>query len=409
MDLPLENRRPQPALFRSQNICVVTETYPPEINGVALTLAHLVNGLLARGHSVSIVRPKQRQSDGSAHECDCAGALVRGFPLPGYQGLQFGVPAGGLLRRSWRHHPPDAVYVATEGPLGWSAIRAARGLGIPIVSGFHTNYHNYCKHYRVGWLYHLALRYLRWFHNQTECTLVSNADLRDRLLSVGFSNVAILERGVDSQLFSPQRRCTELRRDWGVADDDLVVLYVGRVAPEKNLALAIEAYRAMKRVHARIKFVIVGDGPLRITLQREHSELIFAGTHTGEDLARHYASADVFLFASETETFGNVTLEAMASGLAVIAYSYAGAKVHIVDGETGILVRYGDEKAFVDSACRLIRESRTLSKIRLQAQQYVSALNWPRVVERFEALLMSAGQRNLIAAHSSLGRSGLPT
>jgi glycosyltransferase involved in cell wall biosynthesis len=408
MDLPLENR-PQPALSRPQNICVVTETYPPEINGVALTLAHLVNGLLARGHSVSIVRPKQRQSDGPAHDCYSAGALVRGFPLPGYQGLQFGVPAGKLLRRSWRRHPPDAVYVATEGPLGWSAIRAARCLGIPIVSGFHTNYHNYCKHYRVGWLYHLALRYLRWFHNQTECTLVSNEDLRDWLLSVGFSNVAILERGVDSQLFSPQRRCTELRRDWGVADDDLVVLYVGRVAPEKNLALAIEAYRAMKRVHGSIKFVIVGDGPLRITLQREHSELIFAGTHTGEDLARHYASADVFLFASETETFGNVTLEAMASGLAVIAYSYAGAKVHITDGETGILVRYGDEKAFVDSACRLIRESRTLRKIRLQAHQYVSALNWPRVVERFEALLMSAGQRNLIAAHSSLRRSGLPT
>jgi glycosyltransferase involved in cell wall biosynthesis len=240
--------------------------------------------------------------------------------------------------------------------LGLSAARAARRLGIPVVSGFHTNFHHYCKHYGVSWLQDLALRYLRWFHNQTDCTVVSNEDLRSRLLVAGFKNVTILDRGVDSRLFSPQRRCKELRREWGSSDDDPVLIYVGRIAPEKNLALAIESYRAMKSHCDRLKFVIVGDGPHRRALQREHPELIFAGMQTGERLARYYASADVFLFPSETETFGNVTLEAMASGLVVVAYNYAGAKLHITDGETGVLVRLGDAKAFTVSVCGLLRD-----------------------------------------------------
>jgi len=401
----LENR--SPAASNPRNICVVTETYPPEINGVASTLAHLVNGLAARGHSVSLIRPSQGTSDSLAPPHCSEATLVHGLPLPGCQGLQFGIPAGGLLRRSWTRHPPDAVYVATEGPLGWSALRAARRLGIPAVSGFHTNFHNYCKHYRVGWMKHLALTYLRWFHNQSDRTLVSNEDLRNRLQAAGFSNVDILGRGVDSQLFTPQRRSAELRREWGLAAEDLTLMYVGRLAPEKNLDLAIETYYAMKRINGRVKFVIVGDGPLRCGLQRQHPSVIFAGTHIGERLAAHYASADVFLFASETETFGNVTLEAMASGLLVVAYNYAGAKVHITHGKTGFLVRYGDEKAFIESACRVVREPQSLGGMRRQAREYIIGLGWPRVVERFEALLMSAGGRSETESRSSLTRRGL--
>jgi len=196
--------------FNQQHICVVTETYPPEINGVAITLSRLVNGLRARGNRVSVVHPRQRneQSPGGTLDIECDDIKVRGLPLPGYHGLQFGIPAGRLLKQAWSHHRPAAVYVATEGPLGWSAVRAAQSMGIPAVSGFHSNFHYYCKHYGVGWLQHVALRYLRWFHNQTERTLVSNDELRVQLEDVGFVSVGIIERGVDSQLFTPQRRCT---------------------------------------------------------------------------------------------------------------------------------------------------------------------------------------------------------
>ena len=195
---------------------------------------------------------------------------------------------------------------------------------------------------------------------------------------------------MDSQLFGPQRRCVELRREWGVSDSDLAILYVGRLAPEKNLAVAVDAYKFMKQKRESVKFVIVGDGPLRTSLQNEHRDLIFRGMLTGEQLARHYASADMFLFPSETETFGNVTLEAMASGLVVVAYDYAAAKLHIRHGETGVLVPYGDSKAFADSAASLVWESQTIHRIRQQAREYVASIKWSRVVERFESLVTGA-------------------
>jgi glycosyltransferase involved in cell wall biosynthesis len=167
---------------------------------------------------------------------------------------------------------------------------------------------------------------------------VPSFELHDRLQAIGLKNVSVLGRGVDRQLFTPERRCAALRHKWGVSDNELVVLSVGRIAPEKNLGLAIAAYHAMQRCSNSMRFVLVGDGPLRVTLQKAHPDLLFCGVHTGEQLARHYASADVFLFPSETETFGNVTLEAMASGLVVVAYNYAAAHMHITHGETGVLV-----------------------------------------------------------------------
>ena len=392
-----------------QQVCIVTETYPPEVNGVALTLDHLVKGLLALGHSVSVVRPHQYSCDGREHEVGHDVTLVRGLPLPGYHGLQFGLPAGRLLLQSWRRNRPDVVYVATEGPLGWSAVRVARGLRLPIVSGFHTNYHYYSRHYRMGCLQSAIFRYLRRFHNLTACTLVPSNDLRELLLSWGFNNVNVLDRGVDSHLFRPERRSMELRRSWDLSDNDVAVLYVGRIAPEKNLGLAIDAYRAMRRVNASLKFVVVGDGPSRESLQNQHPDVIFLGTHKGERLATHYASADLFLFPSETETFGNVTLEAMASGLAVIAYDYAAARVHIRNGETGLLVPYGDREGFVGSAAKLAREPQSLRTIGRRAREHVKACDWPRVVEKFEKLLVAARAANALASHMRTAKPGWTT
>jgi len=397
--------------FNQQHICVVTETYPPEVNGVAITLSRLVSGLRARGNSVSVVYPGQRSAQSSCARLhrELDDIEVRGLPLPGYHGLQFGMPAGRILKQAWSHHRPAAVYVATEGPLGWSAVRTAQSMNIPALSGFHTNFHHYCKHYGVGWMRHAALRYLRWFHNQTERTLVSNEELRARLQDAGFCNVAIIERGVDSKLFTPQRRSTELRQEWGLSEDDSALIYVGRIAAEKNLGVAVEAYRAIKRYNDRTKFVLVGDGPQRHSLQRENPDLIFAGMRMGEELGKYYASADVFLFPSETETFGNVTLEAMASGLVVIAYDYACAKLHVSSGETGILVRFGDASSFVASACTLLQEPLVIRRIRRQGRQYVSYLGWERVVERFEALLLNVGRQGRGTASSLLSRRRLAT
>jgi glycosyltransferase involved in cell wall biosynthesis len=214
--------------------------------------------------------------------------------------------------------------------------------------------------------------------------------LRDHLQAAGVHNVSVLGRGVDTQLFTPERRCAALRRTWDVAESDLAVLYVGRIAPEKNLGLAVAAYRAMQRCHTSIKCIVVGDGPLRAPLQKAHPDLIFCGIQTGEQLARHYASADVFLFPSETETFGNVTLEAMASGLVVVAYNYAAAHMHMTHGETGVLVPYGEPQAFIDAAMKLVCAPQSLHTIRQHARAYAASLDWQCVVERFVTILTGA-------------------
>jgi glycosyltransferase involved in cell wall biosynthesis len=385
-----------------RHFSVVAETYPPEINGVALTLGRLVSGVRAHGHAVSVIRPRQHADDDAERPADPTVTLVRGVPLPMYAGLQLGLPATGVLRDYWSKHRPDVVYVATEGPLGYSAVRVARELGLAVFSGFHTDFRTYAKHYHAAPLGPVLLRYLRHFHNRSQGTLVPTADLRDRLHALGFENLHVLGRGVDTRLFRPERRSAALRETWGASDDDLVILHVGRMAPEKNLPVAVQAYRAMRRFCPGLRLVMVGDGPSRAALQRDHPDLIFTGRLAGEQLAAHYASADVFVFPSETETFGNVTLEAMASGLAVIAYDYAAAGVHIRHGESGILVPFADSRAFVAEATTLVRLPRLPARIRQKARASVVCVDWERVVEQFELILTGAQEPDV--AELALGR-----
>jgi len=388
-----------PEAGRRLDVCVVTETFHPEVNGVTLTLGHLVDGLRARGHHVSLVRPRQPRVDPLADHGDGDVTLVRGLAMPGYAAVRLGLPAGPLLRERWHRRRPDAVYVATEGPLGWSALQVARRFGLPVLAGFHTNFHRYTRHYHIGWAESLVERYLRWFHNRATGTVVATAGLRDRLDARGFRGVSVLGRGVDRHLFDPARRSASLRRSWGVSEDDLVALCVGRVAAEKNIGLAIAAYRAMRDAHPGCRLVIVGDGPLRRRLERAHPELFFTGMLTGEALAAHFASADLFLFPSETETFGNVTLEALASGLAVVAYDYAAAREHVRPGRTGLLVPHGAAAAFVAAAVMLARAPERVREMRQAISESVTHLGWDRVVERFEGLL--------VAAATQAGRPGI--
>ena len=381
-------------------ICLVTETYPPEINGVALTVARLADGLMARGHVVSVVCPRRRRSVRPSTGPNVI--EVPGVALPGYPGLRAGLPAGRTLYEAWTSERPDAVYVATEGPLGGSAVRAARQLGVPVWSGFHTRFPEYARHYGAPWLENAAWNYLRRFHNRALGTIVADAALRDELAATGFQNVHVLGRGVDCERFCPARRSAALRASWGIREADLAALYVGRVAAEKNVPLAIEAYRAMTRAETRVRLVIVGNGPLRHTLEGTHPDVLFRGVQTGEALATHYASADVFLFPSETETFGNVTLEAMASGLAVIAYDYAAAGQHIVDGASGILASRGDSSAFVARAAGLARFPERVLPLGLAAREHASTVCWPVIVDAFEALLLG-DLRSLEAISARLG------
>ncbi|MCE5232899.1 MAG: glycosyltransferase family 1 protein [Mizugakiibacter sp.] len=365
-------------------VSIVTETYPPEINGVALTVHGLAHGLAARGHAVQVVRPRQ---PADASDPGVATLRVRGVALPRYAGLRFGLPAGGRLRHAWRAARPDAIYVATEGPLGGSALRAASRLGIPACTGFHTRFDDYAAHYGAGLLTPLVRAHLRRFHRRAAATLVPTRALADELAALGIGNARLLHRAVDTALFHPQRRDAALRAGWGARDGSLVVLYVGRIAPEKNLDLAVRAFRTLQARVPDARYVWVGDGPARAALAAAHPDFIFAGTRHGEDLARHYASADLFLFPSLTETFGNVTLEAMASGLAVVAYDRGAAREHLADGISGMRVPAGDARGFVAAAFALGFDAALREALRRNARSAVAALTPAAAIAEFESLL----------------------
>ncbi len=370
-----------------RHIAFVTETYAPEVNGVAMTLGKLVDGLLNRGWTVEVFRPRQRPDEQPRVNGHYAEHLCTGMQLPMYRDLRFGFPAGGLLRGNWQVKPPDVVYIATEGPLGWSAAGIARSLGIRTLSGFHTNFHTYSRHYHLSVLEPLILTYLRRLHRRTGCTLVPTAKLAAQLRQLDFGRVEVLPRGVDGRVFHPERRDLALRRQWGAGEDDLVCLYVGRIAAEKNIATAVAAFRAVNRRVPAARLVLVGDGPLRASLARDNPDIFFCGTRRGEDLARHYASADLFLFPSRSETFGNVVTEAMASGLAVTAYDLAAAGEHLRHGENGILISGDDEAAFVAAAEAHCEDIANLRQIGANAADYALGLSWDGIVQRFERLL----------------------
>lgn len=364
-------------------IDLITETFPPEVNGVARTLEQLVSGLSDRGHRVGVVRPRQRQETRTP-EFTADRLLVPGAPLPGYRRLRFGFYCRRSLARRWRHRQPDVVHVATEGPLGLAAIHAANRRRIPICSSFHTNFHSYGQFYGYGMLIRQALLYLRFVHNQTHRTLVPAPDTLETLRQQGFRNLAILGRGVDTRLFSPSRRSQRLRRQWGVHESAPAVLYVGRLAAEKNICLAIRAVLALRQRIPDTRFILVGDGPEEEELRRRYPDFEFSGVRTGVDLATHYASGDLLVFPSVTETFGNVVLEGMASGLAVVAFDYAAASLHIQHDLNGVKAPLGESKRFIEQTFRLGREPSLWRDLGRAARLTADRNSWTAVVEQFE-------------------------
>jgi glycosyltransferase involved in cell wall biosynthesis len=361
-------------------IAYVTETFPPELNGVALTVARTVAHLRDCGHEVDLIRPRQDgESIGPGHD----EWRSHGWPIPVYPELRFGVALPSQIAARLSAARPQVVHVATEGPLGWAAVSAARRLGVPTTSDFRTNFHQYCHYYRLGWTAPGIGAYLRCFHNRTRRSFAPTGQVRRALFAAGFQRVEVVGRGVDGERFTPAMRDPALRARWGMSDAP-ALLYVGRLAPEKNVELALRAYESARRFVPAARMIVVGDGPLRRRLERAHPEVHFTGTLSGDALVAHYASADIFLFPSLTDTFGNVTLEALACGVPVVAFDLGAASEHVADRVNGRLVPAGDEQGFVISASLLTAQYRELEPMRREARNAALLADWQSVLHGFE-------------------------
>ena len=367
------------------NYHLVSETFYPEINGVSMTLHRLLLGLQKKGFETTIIRPRQKNEQ--ANHFPYKEHLVAGIPIPYYPELRFGITTTNHLKKIWRTECPTLVHIATEGPLGLCALRAARSLEIPVISSFHTNFHQYGKYYKLSFLIKGAFAYLRYFHNRTRATYAPSDDLIENLKAAGFKNLRKMERGVDAQLFNPCKRSTDLRLSWGANEETPVFAYVGRIAFEKNIPFALKCFQEVKKKLPEAIMVVVGDGPLRKELEKKYPEVIFCGLQKGEALAQHYASSDVFIFPSITETFGNVVTEAMASGLIVAAYDYAAGKLLIEDGINGTVASFDNKEHYLANLIQLISGRTIWPTMREKSRARIEDISWESITDNYIANL----------------------
>lgn len=373
-------------------IAVVTETWPPEINGVALSLLQLCKGLQQQGHKILLIRPQQKRDSG--HFSPNKECLVVAQAIPRYPSLKFGWPQFLKVSSAISEFSPDVVHIVTEGPLGLAALQAAKVRNIPVSSGFHSAFHDFSRFFDLAFLLKPIQHYLCWFHNNTQLTCVPSKDTAQSLLGLGVRcPMAVVGRGVDVDCFHPKHASSQLRQQWGADEQTKVLLYVGRLSPEKEVHVIVNAFTAMQKIsRQKTVLVIVGDGPERQKLQclNPAAQVIFTGSLSDAKLSEAYASADVFVFASQVETFGNVVLEAMASGLPVIAYDYACAQQHVRQ-QTGWLCQLGDTAAFIRCIHQL-PDRQALKRMGLKAREDIQDIGWQYPVQQFEQALYSAAK-----------------
>ncbi|WP_131668856.1 glycosyltransferase family 4 protein [Psychrobacter pygoscelis] len=377
------------------HIVLVTETWTPDVNGVSLSLKQLMCQLNNMGHTISLIKPQaifgQDKDKAPSLSNDFIANLltVKGMPIPRYPDLQFGMPAYHSIKRYLLALQPDIVHIATEGPLGLAALIAAKSLGIKATTGYHTQFHDFSRHFGFGIIARPLMAYFKRFHNWSDATCVPSLKTQNDLAELGFKRLVHVGRGVDIARFNPNKRSEALRKSWGAGQQHTVLIMVSRLSPEKGVDIVIQAYKSLQvqQLHRASKLVIVGDGPDRArleTMAQDNEDIVFAGAQMGEALAQHYASGDAFVFASQVETFGNVVTEAMASGLPVFAFDDAAAGM-LVDTQCGSLAKLGNIQEFVEIVTAMPKVQQ-LKRAGVQARQKVLGMSWGRPAQQMQSM-----------------------
>ncbi len=371
-----------------------TDTYPPQVNGVSVVTALSVRGLAERGWECHVVAPRYPASayahDGGAAGVDRRDRItpVASVPLPVYPDIRLAAPALGRVLRAARAFAPHLVHCETEFVLGRLGQAAARRLGVPIVTSYHTDFGKYAAAYGAPWLRAATSAYLARFHARARRTYTPSAVAAGELARIGIAHAEVWGRGVDVEAFAPRRRSLALRETIGVGPDAFTFLYVGRLAAEKSVDRVIGAYRraAERLPDGAVRLVIAGAGPREAELRAEApASAVFLG-HLDRDtmLPQLYASADAFVFASETETLGLVVLEAMASGLPVVAVPAGGVAEHLRDGVNGLTAPSGDLDATAHAMVRIATDRALHRRLSAGARATAEPMSWDAELDRLD-------------------------
>jgi len=373
-------------------IALFTDTFLPQVNGVARTLGRWLEQARARGHEVAVVAPRVPRADPSDADLYID---PPSFPFPLYPELRVAAPPGPWDTRRLRTFAPDLVHVATEFGIGWGGTAFADANTIPLVTSFHTDFPAYLAGYGLGGLERHAWEYLRSFHRRASVTYCPSRITLAQLQRAGFHDrLRVWSRGVDAVHFTPRRR-SDATRAAIAPGASRILLYVGRLAPEKRLDVLLDAFATVRRHMEDVALVVVGHGPAADQLRRRAGDRVrFTGYLTGDALADAYAAADVFVFPSETETFGNVVVEALASGLAVVAADSGGAAETVRNGGNGLLVPAGDADAFARAMLQLLADEPLRLALAGRARADALRRNWDEIFDAlfddYQALVESA-------------------
>jgi glycosyltransferase involved in cell wall biosynthesis len=362
-------------------ILYFTDTYLPQVNGVTNTLDKLARYMDNNKIGYMFFAPYYEDSSSIFEEKNIR--RFKSISLPAYPECRLSIPFYSNLCRIADKFKPDIVHLMTPAGLGLAGLRYAQDRGLPVVSSFTTSFDVYLKYYKLGFLNNLIWSFFKWFHNSCSINFCPSLDTSQMLKSKGIKNVKLWSRGIDTDIFNPTRRSEDLRNSFN-AEGKITFLYVGRLAPEKDLDILMESIRQINYLYPdKAQFVIAGDGPSAAQLRRSApGNVIFTGYLKGEKLSSLYASCDVFAFPSSTETFGNVVLEAMASGLPVVAVNSGGVKDSIINGYNGFLCNPRDTKNFTDAVSRFIDDKTLINKMSSNAREYTIKKSWNSIYDQ---------------------------
>ncbi len=352
-------------------VAIFTETFLPQVNGVVKTIEKIVNHLETNGHEVLLITI----GEGEDYYSQSKVVRVEGIPFSFYKELYLVKPEDKLLAKILKQDlmqvpmsilqalvpnkhtlveqvlkefNPDIIHLATPATLGAIGFYYVEQMNLPCLATFHTDLAAYAPMYQVPYIEDILNAVTRMIYSKAGKVLAPSPSSKTKLEAIGLTNVGVFGRGVDAKLFNPQRRNKNIWTKYGLDANKTTVIYVGRLADEKSIPELINAYANLEQRYSDIQLVIIGDGPIKQNLeaglQERAKNFVFTGIKKGEELAELYASADIFAFPSRTETFGQVVLEAMASGLPVLGYDSPGVRDLVVTGDSGLLAN--DEKGF---------------------------------------------------------------
>lgn len=363
-------------------VAIFTDTFLPQINGVTKTLSKYIEYMEKEQIDYRIFAPEDRD-----YEYDNKTITFYSIKFFLYPECRLALPNYFSIVKELDSFKPDIIHVVTPFNIGLCGYKYAKANNIPIVSSYHTNIPQYLNYFNLGVLENAAWNFFRWFHNNCEKNYCPSNSTLELLNKKGIKNLEIWGRGISTNKFSPKHRDAEMRKALGI-DNKLVFLYVGRMSAEKDLDIFIDiVYRINKQYKDKVHFLMVGDGPiLREIKDKAPENMTFTGFKQGEELSKIYASSDVFLFTSSTETYGNVILEAMASGLPVIACYEGGIKENLIDGYNGIACRVRNIDDFYNGSVKMIDDKNLRLNIKSNGLKYASTKSWDNV---FDGLLNS--------------------